>query len=500
MADDLRRGFHDQLETAAQRLAHLAATVTELIPRATAILLQGDLEGADYLIRGDDEINVRSIELEERCYQIIALQAPVATDLRQVMSLVRMVAEIERSADLCANICKAARRICGPRPRPQAARDHQLDGRAGPAAVHRGDRRVRCRTTLAKAAAIDDMDSYLDGLQRQFVQAIFESHAAGRIDLQVAVQLAMVARFYERIGDHAVNIGERVQFIITGWLPEHKGADRYRQGIDDTGELPWSDDVTVFGRSRRAAELVQLERDRAGRDRDAAEAERHRLRTALDALGTGVVLADRNGVLQVRNEAATRVHRARGRAGQGGRRRAAARRVPRRRGDTHRRVRRPAAAGAARCRPQPLADGFALATIDDVSERARLDAVRTDFVANISHELKTPVGALAVLAEAAADSDDPEVDPPARPAGWSRRRTGRRARSTTCSSCRGSSSAARRCRSVVDVHGRGARRDRAGAARSAVQRGDRAVVIALRRPPRPRPSATAASWCRRWPT
>ena len=73
------------------------------------------------------------------------------------------------------------------------------------------------------------MDSYLDGLQKQFVQAIFESHAAGRIDLQVAVQLAVVARFYERIGDHAVNIGERVRFVVTGWMPEHKGADRYRQ-------------------------------------------------------------------------------------------------------------------------------------------------------------------------------------------------------------------------------------------------------------------------------
>ena len=55
------------------------------------------------------------------------------------------------------------------------------------------------------------MDDYLDRLQRQFVQAIFESHADGTVDLQVAVQLAIVARFYERIGDHAVNIGERVQ-------------------------------------------------------------------------------------------------------------------------------------------------------------------------------------------------------------------------------------------------------------------------------------------------
>ena len=81
------------------------------------------------------------------------------------------------------------------------------------------------------------MDSYLDSLQKQFVQAIFESHAGGRIDLQVAVQLAMVARFYERIGDHAVTIGQRVQFIITGWLPENKGAERFRNRRDDTAEV-----------------------------------------------------------------------------------------------------------------------------------------------------------------------------------------------------------------------------------------------------------------------
>ena len=78
-----------------------------------------------------------------------------------------------------------------------------------------------------RAAALDDMDSYLDGLQREFVQQIFESHAAGTIDLQVAVQLAVVARFYERIGDHAVNVAEKVQYVATGWMPEHMGAARF---------------------------------------------------------------------------------------------------------------------------------------------------------------------------------------------------------------------------------------------------------------------------------
>ena len=236
MTEELRKGFHQELEAARNELTLLAATVTELIPRATAILLDGDLEGADYLIRGDDEIDARSIDLEEQCYRMIALQAPVATDLRQVMSLVRMVAEIERSADLCANICKATRRIWG----------HDLDPKLRGIISSMGQQARQLYTAaidaftandLAKASAIDDMDSYLDGLQKQFVQAIFESHAGGRIDLQVAVQLAMVARFYERIGDHAVTIGQRVQFIITGWLPENKGAERHRQRRDVTAEV-----------------------------------------------------------------------------------------------------------------------------------------------------------------------------------------------------------------------------------------------------------------------
>ena len=78
-----------------------------------------------------------------------------------------------------------------------------------------------------RAAALADMDGYLDDLQRQFVQTIFEAHSADKIDLPVAVQLAVVARFYERIGDHAVNIGERVRYLVTGWMPEHDGAARF---------------------------------------------------------------------------------------------------------------------------------------------------------------------------------------------------------------------------------------------------------------------------------
>jgi phosphate transport system protein len=222
-----RLGFHQELHGISQEIVRLAASVTEVIPRATAILLEQDLEGADYLIAADDEIDARSIELEERCFQILALQAPVAVDLRSIVAALRIISEVERSADLAVNICKATRRIYG----------HELDPRLRGVIAKMGEQAQTlyraavdsyAQRDSAKAAALDDMDSLLDGLQRDFYQVIFESHAASKTDLQVAVQLAMIARFYERIGDHAVNIGERVLYMVTGWLPEHAGAARYR--------------------------------------------------------------------------------------------------------------------------------------------------------------------------------------------------------------------------------------------------------------------------------
>jgi phosphate transport system protein len=237
--EEMRKTFHHEIEHAREQLARLTSSVIEEIPRATAVLLDGDLEGAEYVIRADDEIDARAIEIEESVYRLIALQAPVATDLRQLVAILKIVADVERSADLCVNICKAARRIYR----------HELDPKLrGIISKMAEQAQILYEAALesfvdndaAKAAAIDDMDSTLDGLQRDMIQAIVESSGAGRIDLEVAVQLAVVARFYERIGDHAVNMGERVRYVVTGWMPEHRGAARYRQsGGDDTDAMPY---------------------------------------------------------------------------------------------------------------------------------------------------------------------------------------------------------------------------------------------------------------------
>ena len=182
--DELRKGFHQQLDDVRTELVRLAASVIEAIPRATAVILNGDLEGADALIQFDDEIDSLSLELEERCYQILALQAPVAGDLRQVVSVVKMIAEIERSADLAVNICKAARRIYG----------HDLDPRLRGLIARMGEQAEQLwesalesfeENDAAKAAAIDDMDSYLDSLQRKNLITAFFKFQRQRINFIV---------------------------------------------------------------------------------------------------------------------------------------------------------------------------------------------------------------------------------------------------------------------------------------------------------------------------
>ena len=226
--EELRRTFHQELEALRGEVLLLGASVIEAIPRATGVLLSGDLEGADYLVQADDEIDARSVDIEDRCFRALALQAPVARDLRELVAIIKISGELERSADLAVNICKAARRIYGhpidPVLRGQISKMSEQAQQLYIAAMDAFE-----TNDAPKAAAIDDMDSFLDGLHRQFVQEMFEIHSREQIELSVAVQLAVVARFYERIGDHAVNVSERTRFLLTGWKPEHKGANRFHE-------------------------------------------------------------------------------------------------------------------------------------------------------------------------------------------------------------------------------------------------------------------------------
>lgn len=219
------RAFHHEIDAISHDIVRLAAMVTECIPRGTEVLLAMDLQGAQAIIEGDDELDTLALDIEEHCYQVLALQQPMAGDLRSIVTALRLTSEIERSGDLMVNICKGARRIYGasfdPKVRGLIERMSEEATRLFRLAID-----AYAEGNAGLAAALDDMDDRLDSLHKDYIQAIFESHHNEGVDLQAGVQLALIGRYYERIGDHAVNIGNRVQYMVTGWLPEHSGQAR----------------------------------------------------------------------------------------------------------------------------------------------------------------------------------------------------------------------------------------------------------------------------------
>ena len=223
--ENVRKSFHQSLEEIRHEMVQMAAMVTEGIPRATEAMLAGDMSEAQTIIDGDDPLDAKAIELEEICYQQLALQQPMAGDLRSIVTALRMIAEIERSGDLVVNIAKGSRRIFGTE---LPSRLRGLIGQMGEEATRlfRLSIDSYIDEDAGVAAALDDLDDRLDAIHREYIQEIFLVHNAGEMGIQPAVQLALIGRYYERIGDHAVNIGERVRYMVTGWLPEHTGAAR----------------------------------------------------------------------------------------------------------------------------------------------------------------------------------------------------------------------------------------------------------------------------------
>jgi phosphate transport system protein len=226
-----RKTFHQELDEIRDEIVQLAALVSEFIPRGTEVLLANDMQGALSLIEADDELDALTLRIEEQCYHVLALQQPMASDLRSIVTAVWLTGELERSGDLMVNVAKAARRIygaaLGPRLRGLIERMGEEAARLMKLAI---DAYVERNASLG--AALDDIDDTLDQLHRDYIEAIFEAHATHDLGLQPAVQLALIGRYYERIGDHAVNIGQRVQYMVTGWLPEQTGAARLQARTD----------------------------------------------------------------------------------------------------------------------------------------------------------------------------------------------------------------------------------------------------------------------------
>ena len=222
--NETRHTYHGQLDELRVDVVRLGLMAIDAIAAGTDAFLEADLVAADRVIHADLALDDLTHSLEERCYTTLARQQPMASDLRMVVAVLRTIHELERTGDLMVNVAKTTRRLY-PVELPDVIR-RIVDQMGRQAALQlRVAIEAFAESDCARAVALEDMDDVMDDLQRELFRTIFALGRADEAGLQQMVQVALVGRFYERMADHAVNIGERVTYMVTGTMPGVEGGD-----------------------------------------------------------------------------------------------------------------------------------------------------------------------------------------------------------------------------------------------------------------------------------
>jgi phosphate transport system protein len=201
-------------------VVRLASLTTDAVSTGTDALLAGDLEAADRVVADDDAIDALRHSIEDECLGILGRSGLGAADLRFVGVALRVAHELERSADLMVNVAKATWRLFPHALDPTVRRIVDRMGRQAVVQIRVAINAFADRDP-SWAAALADMDETIDELEKSLFRHILrDAGPADEAFVLQAVQLALVARHYERIGDHAVTIAKQVHFVVTG---EHSG-------------------------------------------------------------------------------------------------------------------------------------------------------------------------------------------------------------------------------------------------------------------------------------
>ena len=205
---DHRQEFHHELEAIEAKVIDLFGMVAEDVPRATAALLGGNVEEVRALAERDQVIDELYPGIEDLADRELVLQQPLASDLRFLISVLRVVPELERSHDLVVNIARRASYILSEDLSP---RSRGLIEQMGNLASDMWREAVDCWRKRDRSAAVvlDQRDDEMDEMYASLMAEL----ASGQMSLPVTMEMALVARFYERLGDHAVNIARRVVYL-----------------------------------------------------------------------------------------------------------------------------------------------------------------------------------------------------------------------------------------------------------------------------------------------
>jgi phosphate transport system protein len=215
---ETRHTFGERIEGIRDDVIKVAGLTSEAIGACTQALLDADLTAVERVVAEDAAIDTLKESIEHRVYEVFATQQPMAGDLRTLLAVLRILQEVQLTADLTVTISKATRRLY---PGQLPPRIRGLIERMGAQAAIQLNLAVDAfaDAEVAVAMALPDMDDVMDDLQKELFRAIFESSTNDEAGIQRAVQLALIGRYYERIADHAVLIGAWTRFMITGDFP-----------------------------------------------------------------------------------------------------------------------------------------------------------------------------------------------------------------------------------------------------------------------------------------
>ena len=213
------RHFQEELEALQGRLLEMGGLAEERVSAAVQSLVSRDIAAIERVLYGDEPINALHVEIDNRCFKLLALHQPMATDLRAIVSAVKINTDLERVGDLAVNIAEAAKRYATHPPVKKLIDIPQMGDIAQEMLHDALDAFVRRDTVLAQAVLNED--DRLDGLKTQIFRELLDYMLKDPATVEPALDLILVSRHLERIGDHATNIAEDVIFMVSALDVRH---------------------------------------------------------------------------------------------------------------------------------------------------------------------------------------------------------------------------------------------------------------------------------------
>ncbi|MFI5584805.1 phosphate signaling complex protein PhoU [Amycolatopsis sp. NPDC051758] len=219
----MREAYHVELEQLADNLAAMSVQVADAMERATRALLEADLSLAEQVISDDAKVDDARAQCEEQAYALLALQAPVATDLRTVLAAIHAAESLERMGDLALHVAKAARRRHPDPVLPDAVRPYFAEMGEVAVKLARSTEQVIKSKDVEAAKTLETDDDQVDDIHRHLFTVLMDREWPHGV--AAAVDVTLLGRFYERYADHAVSVAKRMIFVVTGKMPGYGSDD-----------------------------------------------------------------------------------------------------------------------------------------------------------------------------------------------------------------------------------------------------------------------------------